>query len=154
MRAAIVNEFCMISGVSSKVINMTLATLLLGADPNRTKWIETGGSMIAVDTLVHNFLHRTGILFRHSAQHAYGTACYGPNGCEGLLDRLARTIDARQFNPSFPSYFPRFIQSAIWRFCAEAHADVCNGLQIDDTARCKRRDCPLFNACGRIPLRP
>lgn len=152
MRTALVNEFRLVSGVSSKVINMTLATLLLGADRARSKWIETGASMIAVDTLVHNFLHRTGILHRQDAAHGYGSACYGPNGCEGILDRLARAIDARQFNPSFPSYFPRLIQSAIWRFCSEAHADVCNGLRIDDTARCKRNDCPLFDTCGRIPL--
>jgi hypothetical protein len=35
--------------------------------------------MIAVDTLVHNFLHRTGILHRLDASHAYGPACY--HGC-------------------------------------------------------------------------
>ena len=34
--------------------------------------------MIAVDTLVHNFLHRTGILRRFRADHAYGLACYQP----------------------------------------------------------------------------
>ena len=32
--------------------------------------------MIAIDTLVHNFLHRTGILPRFNANHVYGAACY------------------------------------------------------------------------------
>jgi hypothetical protein len=31
-------------------------------DPRRLLWIEAAVVMIAVDTLVHNFLHRTGIL--------------------------------------------------------------------------------------------
>jgi hypothetical protein len=31
--------------------------------------------MIAIDTLVHNWLHRTGILHRFEADHAYGMAC-------------------------------------------------------------------------------
>jgi hypothetical protein len=36
--------------------------------------------MIAIDTLVHNFLHRTGILHRFGADHAYGSACYRRGG--------------------------------------------------------------------------
>jgi len=31
-------------------------------DPRRLLWIEAAVVMIAVDTLVHNFLHRSGIL--------------------------------------------------------------------------------------------
>ena len=41
---------------------MALSSLLLGAPKKLVLWIEVGGSMIAIDTLVHNFLHRTGIL--------------------------------------------------------------------------------------------
>ena len=33
-------------------------------------------SLVAVDTLVHNFLHRTGILRRLCADHPYGDRCY------------------------------------------------------------------------------
>jgi hypothetical protein len=152
MRAAIVREFQPISGVSSKVINMTFASLLLAGDPRRKAWVETGASMIAIDTLVHNFLHRTGILHRHNSMHGYGPACYGPSGCEGILDGLAREIDARAFNPSFPPYFPRFIQLSVWRFCSEGQVNVCNGLRMDDRLRCARRECPLFLKCGRIAL--
>ncbi len=33
----------------------------------RPLWCEVGAQMIAVDTLVHNFLHRTGMLSRFGA---------------------------------------------------------------------------------------
>jgi len=39
---------------------MTLSVLFLGASGHRRRWLKVGGSMIAVGTLVHNFLHRTG----------------------------------------------------------------------------------------------
>jgi hypothetical protein len=41
--------------------------------------------MIAIDTLVHNFLHRTGILERLGAGHPYGLGCYQPNGCADIM---------------------------------------------------------------------
>ena len=50
-------------GVSDKVLMVALSSLFLGA-PLRRTWAEVGASMIAVDSLVHNFLHRTGILQR------------------------------------------------------------------------------------------
>jgi hypothetical protein len=43
-------------GVSNKVLSMTLADLLIGADPDRSLWGLAGRHMIAVDTLVHNLL--------------------------------------------------------------------------------------------------
>ena len=54
--------------------------------------------MIAVDTLVHNFLHRTGILQRLNAGHAYGPACYRPGACAEIIELVAQRIDAREFN--------------------------------------------------------
>jgi NADH-quinone oxidoreductase subunit F len=47
---------------------------------------------------------------------------------------IAGKIDTRRFNPSFPANFPRFVQFAIWRFCAEAGLNRCNGNRIDDRA--------------------
>jgi hypothetical protein len=44
------------------VLMVALSDLFLGAPGYRRTWLELGGGMIAVDTLVHNFLHRTGIL--------------------------------------------------------------------------------------------
>ena len=85
---------------------MALANLLLAGDPQRILWTEAGGVMIAVDTLVHNFLHRTGILRRLGAEHLYGPTCYAPDGCAEILERIAAAIDARHFDPAFPANFP------------------------------------------------
>jgi hypothetical protein len=65
-RAALIQPMCEIYGVSDKVLSMALSSILLGAPKKMALWIEVGGSMIAIDTLVHNFLHRTGILARKS----------------------------------------------------------------------------------------
>jgi hypothetical protein len=109
--------------------------------------------MIAVDRLVHNFLHRTGILRRLDAEHAYGPACYRAERCVGIIGQMAAEIDARQFNQSFPKVFPRFVQSAIWRYCAADGLNVCNGNRIDDDTRCDNTHCQLFRRCDRIALR-
>ncbi len=62
LRQALLEPFGHIYGVSNKVLAMALSGLLLAGDAKRPAWIEAGTVMIAVDTLVHNFLHRTGIL--------------------------------------------------------------------------------------------
>jgi hypothetical protein len=83
---------------------MTLSSLLLGAGQGRPRWVEVGGSMIAVDTLVHGFLHRTGILNRLNAGHRYGPICYQLTGCVGVLEAISQCIDARTFNHAFPPF--------------------------------------------------
>jgi hypothetical protein len=138
---------------SDKALAMALSTLLLAASNRRPLWVEVGATFVAVDTLVHNFLHRTGILQRLRADHPYGDRCYRPGGCAGILHLLAANIDARQFNAAFPATFPRFVQSAIWRYCAADGLDVCNGNRIDDDARCDNRYCQLFRRCDRVALR-
>jgi hypothetical protein len=75
MRMALIGPLKEVYGVSDKVLMMALSQLFLGASRHRRRWLEVGGSMIAVDTLVHNFLHRTGILHRFRADHVYGAAC-------------------------------------------------------------------------------
>ena len=130
-RSALVDPLRHIYGISDKVIGMALATLLMGAGGTRPGWFEVGVSFIAVDTLVHNFLVRTGILDRLNATHPYGPACYRPGGCADVLIAIAKGIDAREFNPAFPKVFPRFVQHAIWRYCAQAGLDICNGNQIE-----------------------
>src|SRR3954468_2463222 len=57
LRAALLEPLSHVYGVSFKVLSMALADLLLGGDPGRKRWVTAGGSMIVVDTLVHNFLH-------------------------------------------------------------------------------------------------
>ena len=108
--------------------------------------------MVTVDTLVHNFLHRTGILHRFRAGHAYGAACYRPGGCADIIAAVVQRIDARAFNPAFPAVFPRFVQHAIWRYCAQQGFDVCNGNRIDDRKSCDNAYCQMYNICDRISL--
>ena len=132
---------------------MALSCILLGAPGNKGLWIEVGGSMIAIDTLVHNFLHRTGILHRFNANHLYGLTCYRPGGCAEIIQAVAERIDSRQFNPSYPRVFPRFVQHAIWRYCSQSGLDVCNGNQIDDRRRCENKKCRARLMCDRVALR-
>jgi hypothetical protein len=154
VREALTGPLRSVFGVADKVLAMTLSSLLLAAgNRRRPLWLEVGGTFVAVDTLVHNFLHRTGILQRLGADHLYGVKCYQPGGCAGILGLLAAQIDARQFNPAFPATFPRFVQSAIWRYCAGNGLDICNGNRIDDDTRCDNTHCQLFRRCDRVTLR-
>jgi len=152
-RSTLLGRLQYLFGLSNKMLTMILSDLLIGAANGRRHWLEVGASMIVVDTLVHNFLVRTGILRRHGASHLYGPLCYGPNGCAEIIRSIAHRIDARAFNASFPASFPRFVQHAIWRFCAQQSLDICNGNRIRDTARCEISWCPVFADCGRVALR-
>ena len=125
LREAIVGPLRNVYGVGDKVLAMALSLLLMGSGRDRPLWFEVGADLIAVDTLVHNFLHRTGILRRFSADHPYGAGCYRPGGCAAIIRLIASHIDARQFNPTFPATFPRFVQTAIWAYCAENMVCTC-----------------------------
>jgi hypothetical protein len=149
---ALIGPLRNIYGVSDKVLMMTLSTLLIGAREHRLAWFETGAAMIAIDTLVHNFLHRTGILQGCGIPHAYGTACYSSGGCAGIIRTVSDRIDVRTFNRSFPQTFPRFVQHAIWRFCAADGQNLCNGHRIDDRQPCQVSYCQLHHKCSREPL--
>jgi hypothetical protein len=142
-----------IYGVSDKILTMTLSGLLLGVSDSRPHWFETGKGMIAVDTLVHNFLHRTGILEDCGTPHGYGVGCYGRGGCAEVIRAVASQIDAGAFKGRFPRVFPRFVQHAIWRFCAADGLNVCNGNRIDDRKSCQNTYCQLFNKCRHKPLK-
>ena len=140
-------------GVSDKVLTMALSVLLIGARERRPLWFETGKAMIAIDTLVHNFLHRTGILQSCGTPHSYGAACYGHGGCAEIVRTVSSRIDARIFNPKFPPTFPRFVQHAIWRFCAADGLNLCNANRIDDRQPCQITYCYLHEKCDRKPLK-
>jgi hypothetical protein len=150
LREAVIGPLREVYGVSDKVLTMTLSCILLAAPKRLHLWHEVGASMIAIDTLVHNFLVRTGILARFEADHSYGAACYRPGGCADIIYAVAQRIDARQFNPGFPQPFPRFVQHAIWRYCAQSGLDVCNGNRIDDRQSCANVYCQIRNRCDRI----
>jgi hypothetical protein len=152
MRDALIAPLREIYGVSDKVLSMALSSILLGAPKKLRLWHGVGASMIAIDTLVHNFLHRTGILHRFDADHAYGSACYRRSGCAEIIETVAARIDARAFNAAFPPAFPRFVQHAIWRYCARSGLGVCNGNRIDDRKSCDNIYCQIHNICDRIEL--
>jgi hypothetical protein len=153
MREALLAPLRHVYGVSDKVLSMALSVMLVAAPKAMRWWAEVGASMIAIDTLVHNFMVRTGILRRITAEHPYGPACYQPKGCADIIQLAAATIDARQFNPRFPKVFPRFVQRAIWRYCAEGGLNVCNGNRIDDDERCNNVYCRMRKMCDRVALR-
>jgi hypothetical protein len=150
MIESLVGPLRQVHGVADKVVMMTLSSLLLAS--SKPLWPEVGASMIAVDTLVHNFLQRTGILHRLGANHPYGAACYRPNGCADIIRAVSTRIDARPFNRTFPQAFPRFVQLAIWRYCAQGYLNICNGNRIDDRHACQNRYCQLYPQCDRKPL--
>ena len=152
LREALIGPLREVYGVSDKVLTMTLSCILLAAPKRLPLWHEVGASMIAIDTLVHNFLVRTGILARFEADHSYGAACYQAGGCADIIEAVAERIDARQFNPGFPQPFPRFVQHAIWRYCAQSGLDVCNGNRIDDRKSCTNVYCQIRSHCDRIVL--
>ncbi len=153
MRNALIDPLRHVYGVSDKVLSMALSAVLMAAPKSMRLWAEVGASMIAIDTLVHNFLVRTGVLRRFEAEHLYGPRCYGPGNCADIIARVAHEIDARQFNPRFRKVFPRFVQHAIWRYCADNGLDVCNGNRIDDDARCDNIYCQVRGMCDRVALR-
>jgi hypothetical protein len=153
LQEALIGPMRHVYGVSDKILAMTLSEILLSASSNRPLWLRAGRAMMAVDTLVHNFLHRTGIQAACGSDHAYGTACYRAGGCADVLRSIAHLIDARQFNPAFPRVFPRFVQHALWRYCAADGLNICNGNQIDDRQPCQSRQCAIFRFCGRKPLK-
>ena len=139
-------------GLGDKILSMAFSDLLLAAQDARTHWHELGGSFVAVDTLVHKFFSRTGIIKTLGVEHPYGPACYGEGGCKEVLGKIARRIDAQEFNKNFPKRFPRFVQHAIWRYCAIDELNVCNSVRIPDTQRCKLSWCRVYGQCARNPI--
>jgi hypothetical protein len=152
-RTALIEPLRNVYGISDKVLAVALSGILIGAADVRPKWAEVRVQLIAVDTLAHNFLHRTGILSRFEADHPYGPGCYRPGGCADIIGAIAQKIDARGFNRSFPAYFPRFVQLAIWAYCSQQGLDICNGNRLDDRQRCQNRHCRLYGICDRIRLK-
>jgi hypothetical protein len=146
---ALIGPMRHIYGVSDKVLAMTLSSVLMADRASRPRWFDVGSQMIVVDTLVHNFLRRTGISAAFEADHAYGPKCYQPRGCAEILRRTAECIDARAFDLTFPANFPRFIQHALWRYCAADALNVCNANNIDDKTYCYNNDCIIYSKCSR-----
>ena len=122
---AFIGKVTTIANVGPKLAHMALSSLFLTRYPG-WDYRRVGLHMVAVDTLVHTFLHRTGILDSYQLDHAYGPRCHAQKGCLGVIQDLARRIDCREFNPTLPANFPRFIQYHIWAYCAKDGENICN----------------------------
>jgi hypothetical protein len=139
-----------IANVGPKLAYMALSGLFLTHYPG-WDYRRVGLHMIAVDSLVHNFLHRTGILGFYQLDHAYGPRCHTEKGCLGVIQDLASRIDCREFNPTLPACFPRFVQYHIWAFCGKNGENICNG------NKCKpgkpNPECVLYHQqwCAQLP---
>jgi len=101
LREAIIGPLRNVYGVANKVLSMAMSHLLLAAGTRRPLWLEVGGTFVAVDTLVHNFLHRTGILQRLSVDHPYGGRVRwhsrpdrGPHRCSPVQPGLPGDVSA------------------------------------------------------------
>ena len=131
-----------IIGVSRKINSMAFSDLLLAAPARWRGWNRIGGALIVIDSLVHNNLHRTGILARFKAEHRLGPACYQTRGCADIIDRVALKIEAA----------PRAVTHALWRYCSIDGFNVCNGNRINDRQRCLNFYCQIYRACDRRKL--
>ncbi|MEQ1955138.1 hypothetical protein [Mesorhizobium sp. CN2-181] len=151
-REALLALFTSITGVSRKLASMMLATILLAASNSRQDWTSVGSSMVAIDSLVHNHLHRTGILRVYCAEHRYGEHCAGNQGCERIVRDLAARLGCSTSSANAMS--PRQLQHAIWRFCAGSELNICNGNRMDDKAPCRQIHCPVGHGCARMVLKP
>ena len=154
MTGPVVGPLSHVYGVSSKTLNLAMATLLLAGDADRPGWIAAGADMIAVDSLVHNWFCRTGILRRLKAEHPFGEHCYRERGCASVIRAVSKRIDARNYNRTYPKSFPRFVQFALWSFCAADEMNICNGRKINDRKGCTNKACTLFRRCDRLILSP
>jgi sarcosine oxidase len=104
------------------------------------------------DFVVDRLPDHPGVHVVLGAAHAYGSACYRQGGCSDIIAAVADRIDARAFNPAFPMVFPRFVQHAIRRYCAQSGLAVCNGNRIDDRKSCDNVYCQMHSICDRTAL--
>lgn len=148
----LIGSLTKIFGVGNKLANMTLSSFLM-ADQTRVYHIKVARALVAIDSLVHNFFHRTGALQLYECSHNYGPSCF--KNCVQIVNTLSKHIDVKIFKEDQPRYFPRFVQHSIWYFCAGDGADICNGKNIDDSEPCNMEGiCPVYDLCGRITLKP
>ena len=104
LRDALIGPLREVYGVSDKVLTMTLSCILLAAPRGRQTWVEVGASMIAIDTLVHNFLHRTGILKRSEPNTLMALPATSQGGVPKLLPwRPSRSTPMRSIRGSLLS---------------------------------------------------
>ena len=108
--------------------------------------------MIAIDTLVHNFLHRTGILARFEPTT--------PMARPATRLAAAPTL-SRPWPPGSTPGSSIRVSAAVSRGSSSTRSggtapspglDVCNGNRIDDRKSCDNIYCQIRSNCDRIVL--
>jgi hypothetical protein len=139
-----VKEMTRLHMVGPKLVNMAVADVFC-VTAKDWNYLRVFHRMVAVDTLIHEFLHRSGTLKAFGKEHNYGAACHKEHGCLGVIEEVARQIDCSRYNEEYPAYFPKLVQSCLWRFCTES----CN------LNACRRNavnvECEFRDWCDRLP---
>jgi hypothetical protein len=107
LREAIIGPLRNVYGVADKVLAMALSNLLLAAGNRRPVWVEVGATFVAVDTLVHNFLHRTGILQRAVRR----PPIWGQVLPAGWVRRGPPSAGSQHRRPPVQSHFPGHVSA-------------------------------------------
>jgi hypothetical protein len=141
----LVGEMDQIFNVGPKLANMTLSELLSVKKVKGWDYSQLFPHMVAVDTLVHEFLHRTGTLKLYGLEHKYGeSVCHSQNGCVGVINNISRQIDCKRYSEEYPEYYPRMVQVCIWKFCTDScNKNNCKYDQLDDL-------CEFYDWCEHL----
>jgi hypothetical protein len=144
-----IETFSQVYNVGPKLVDMAFSHLFftqyLGWD-----YRAVGAEMVAIDTLVHNFLQRTGTLDEYKKPHKYGVACHTQKGCLGAIEEIAQEIDCREYNPNYPTYFPRLVQLYIWAYCSVPGENICNGNKCKEGK--PNRECDFYRQKLCLPI--
>ena len=120
MRGSLIEPLRHVYGVSDKVLTMALSCILLGAPKRMRLWREVGGSMIAIDTLVHNFLTEPASWLGSMRTICTGWLATGPAAAPTLFKLWQNGSTPGSSARYIPQVFPRFVQHAIWKYRARA----------------------------------
>jgi hypothetical protein len=141
--------FSQVYNVGPKLVDMAFSHLFFTQYPG-WDYRKVGAEMVAIDTLVHNFLQRTGTLEEYKKPHKYGPACHTQKGCLGVIEAIAREIDCRKYNKNYPTYFPRLVQLYIWTYCSMDGENICNGNKCKEGR--PNRECGLYEGKWCMPV--
>jgi len=144
-----IQVFSQVYNVGPKLIDMAFSHLFFTQYPG-WDYRTVGAEMVAIDTLVHNFLARTGTLDEYKKFHKYGLACHTQKGCLGVIEEIAQEIDCRKYNKEYPAYFPRLVQLYIWAYCSMTGENICNGNKCKQSK--PNRECELYTRNWCMPF--
>ena len=150
---ALIGPLRNVYSVSDKVLTMALSGILIAGSKHYPAWLEVGVGMVAVDTLVHNYLHRTGILARFDAAHQYGPRCYQAGYCADILQVVSPPYRRSPIRPELSSGISALCATCGLAVLLKNGRDICNGNRINDRQSCDNNYCQLYVICDKIALK-